>query len=179
MAFVSLRQAFDFLPHEDKWKSQRRFQQLVACWPEIVGAVVAAQTRPYAIQRQTLQVGTSSPVWAQTLVFERLRILEKLNARMNLKLTDIRFSTVYWHAHSDRPIPSQTSQLWQEHPSRVEPLKPPVVASPHDAGQAFQHWSQTIQAQTQHLPLCPRCHCPTPEGELRRWSICGHCISQS
>lgn len=186
MALVSLRRAVDFLSSDETWKSQRQFQNLVDCWPEIVGAVVAAQTRPFAIQRQTLQVGASSSVWAQTLMFERTRILEKLNIRLGLTLSDIRFSTVYWYSRSESFAPPLVPQVWDEHPSRVGELqtKPDssttgVASAPADSRQAFRQWSQTIQTQCQHLPLCPKCQCPTPEGELRRWSICSHCISQS
>jgi predicted nucleic acid-binding Zn ribbon protein len=182
MALVPLRRAVDFLSHEDTWKSQRQFQQVVDCWPELVGAVVAAQTRPYAIQRQTLQVGASSAVWAQTLMFERIRILEKLNACLDLSLSDIRFSTVYWYSRSEGVAPPLVPEVWSDHPSRVGEGKAKTslkTQPPADSGQAFQQWSQTIQSQCRHLPLCPKCQCPTPEGELRRWSVCSHCISQS
>lgn len=186
MALISLRHAVGFLSHEDSWKSQRQFQHILGCWPEIVGAVVAAQTRPYAMQRQMLQVGASSAVWAQTLMFERIRILEKLNARLDLQLSDIRFSTVYWYSRPDSIAPPLVPAVWHEHPSRVEEMghQPPSTSKsassmPTDSRQAFRQWSHAVQLQCQHLPLCPKCQCPTPEGELRRWSVCSHCISQS
>lgn len=182
MALVPLRRAVDFLGQEETWKSQRQFQQVVDCWPEMVGAIVAAQTRPFAIQRQTLQVGVSSSVWAQTLMFERVRILEKLNSCLDLSLSDIRFSTVYWYSRAESIAPPLVPQVWHEHPSRVGEIKPnpPLKATPPaDSAQAFRQWSHTIQSQCCHLPLCPKCQCPTPEGELRRWSVCSHCISQS
>jgi predicted nucleic acid-binding Zn ribbon protein len=28
------------------------------------------------------------------------------------------------------------------------------------------------------LPRCPQCQCPTPPGELERWSVCAVCATQ-
>jgi predicted nucleic acid-binding Zn ribbon protein len=35
-----------------------------------------------------------------------------------------------------------------------------------------------MRSRSQHLPLCPTCHCPTPEGELMRWSACALCAAK-
>jgi predicted nucleic acid-binding Zn ribbon protein len=158
---------------------------LVGCWFEVVGAVVAAQTRPIAIQRQVLQVATSSSVWAQNLAFERHRILDKLNTRLALNLTDIRFSSAQWQSDFYRngvENSSETVILWREHPSRVSPPASARLAASlpiaRDPQTAFRNWARTVRAQSQHLPLCPKCHSPTPEGELRRWSVCCLCAAQ-
>lgn len=181
MSLKSLHQLFSSLDHQDAWQAQRRFQKLLACWFQVVGPVVAAHTRPLKIQRQVLQVATSSPAWAQNLVFERRRILEKLNAQLEVQLTDIRFSSAHWHSDSSGAIASdQTAATWQDHPSRIEGamIQPPALGENRDPVEAFQQWSHRVRSQLQHLPLCPQCQCPTPPGEIKRWSVCALCATK-
>lgn len=181
MSFQSLQQVLGVLEHRDSWKKRQQFRQLVVCWVEVVGIAVAAQTRPLFIQRQVLQVATSSSAWAQNLAFERCRILEKLNARLPDTLIDIRFSTAQWQSseHSS-PKPSESSILWQSHPSQILPAPrlphaPPLARDPQTA---FQHWAKTVRDRSRHLPACPVCHSPTPPGELDRWSVCSLCAAK-
>ena len=182
MSFQSLPQLLNTVTDQENWRGQRQFQRLGACWLEVVGSAVAAQTRPTAIQRKVLQVAAASSVWAQNLAFERHRILAKLNARLELDLTDIRFSTANWHsdfAQNSDKNDSETAILWREHPSRLNsPVRQRLQPTATDPQTAFRNWSRTIRAQTQHLPLCPICHSPTPEGELHRWSMCALCVAQ-
>jgi predicted nucleic acid-binding Zn ribbon protein len=97
MKLTSLQAELNALQRQPNWRIQRQLQQICTCWIEIVGSVVAAQTRPVAIQRQVLHVSVSSPGWAQNLAFERRHILSKLNTRfVNEQLVDIRFSTAGW-----------------------------------------------------------------------------------
>lgn len=182
MGFQSLPHLLNTISSQESWHQRQRFQQLLGCWLEVVGATVAAQTRPIAIQRQVLQVAASSSVWAQNLAFERHRILEKLNARLSFALTDIRFSTAHWQSDFHRNQVenfSETVILWREHPSRVIKVQPrghqPIARDPQTA---FRNWAKTVRLQSQHLPLCPVCRCPTPEGELIRWSMCSLCQRQ-
>jgi predicted nucleic acid-binding Zn ribbon protein len=162
----------------------QQFQRLLKCWPEIVGAAVANQTRPYSISRDVLYVATSSSVWAQELKFKRHFLLKKLNAQLSSRLIDIRFSTAGWQKDSSQgnwASPS-SSTLWQEHPScvvqaaSVSPIDEAVKQN--DSRSAFQRWAQVMQARSLSLPLCPQCHCPTPSGELQRWSVCGLCATK-
>lgn len=183
MSFQSLPQLLNTVTNQENWRERQQFQQLVICWFEIVGAAVAAQTRPIAIQRQVLQVATSSSAWAQNLAFERHRILDKLNLRLGQNFTDIRFSAAHWQSDFQRngvENSSETVILWREHPSRVAPVRLPRVSPPpiRDPQAAFLNWARTVRAQSQHLPLCPCCHSPTPDGELARWSICALCAAQ-
>jgi predicted nucleic acid-binding Zn ribbon protein len=127
-----------------------------------------------------LQVATSSAAWAQNLAFERRRILEKLNAQIGSSLIDIRFSTAQWHNREESTQPIDTwLAIWQDHPSRLpgEPAQP--ASQPDDTNEhpeeAFQSWADMVKRRSQHLPLCPRCQCPTPQGELERWSVCALC----
>lgn len=184
MSFKSLRQVLGFLENQDSWKGRRQFQQILACWFEVVGPAVAAQTRPVSMQRRVLQVATSSAAWAQNLAFERHRILEKLNARLPLGLTDVRFSTAHWQSEygqvSSMPL-SETARLWQEHPSRVADVPTPKgISLPEipDPQAAFRNWARVVRLRSQNLPLCPTCQCPTPAGELDRWAICALCAAK-
>jgi predicted nucleic acid-binding Zn ribbon protein len=180
MSFDSLNHVLGSLENQERWQGRRQFQQLLACWTEVVGAIVAAQTRPLSMQRKVLQVATSSSAWAQNLAFERHLILAKLNDRLSLGLTDIRFSTAQWQSVSlSSTASSETLALWKSHPSRLEVAPPPSAAVPiNDPQTAFRNWARIVRGQSQHLPLCPVCHCPTPEGELIRWAVCSLCAAK-
>ncbi len=169
------------------WDQQRSFQYLLQAWPILVGETVAAHSRPLGIQRQVLQVATSAAVWAQNLSFERQRLLTKLNQNVQLRslnLKDIRFSTAQWHNSPTDParrLQSQEEQLrWQQHPSRLPPAPEdsPLLLTDLRPTHGFQRWAERQTRQNQALPLCPRCQCPTPGGELKRWSQCAFCATQ-
>lgn len=181
MAWRSLNQVLGSFEQQPTWNHRQQFQRLLACWPEVVGAVVAGQTRPIALQRDVLQVATSSSVWAQNLMFERQRILDKLNARLRLSVKDIRFSTAHWYNGGAETITSEAQKIWQQHPSRTgEPgFASTPLATPKDATAAFQSWAGRVRSRSQHLPLCPACRCPTPQGELQRWSVCSLCAAKA
>jgi len=174
----SLHQLLHSLEQEDGWRSRRQFQALLTCWFDVVGAAVAAHSRPISIHRQVLQVATSSSVWAQTLAFERLHILQKINERLSSDLTDIRFSTVQWQSEPKQRACDATTILWQNHPSCISetPSRSPAPAT--DPLTAFQGWAERIKARSKQLPICPQCHCPTPQGELKRWSMCSLCATK-
>ncbi|NJO41688.1 MAG: DUF721 domain-containing protein [Cyanobacteria bacterium CRU_2_1] len=187
MSLHPLNHLLGRLENQNTWKERQRFQQLLSSWAEIVGTAVAVQTRPIYVQRRVLHVATSNPVWAQNLAFERQRILEKLNARLTLELTDIRFSTAQWRSSSSEDANiSESDILWQNHPSQLTHpreevsvrSKQPSNAPPSNPQTAFQIWAKTVQARSQHLPPCPVCQCPTPPGELQRWSICAPCAAR-
>lgn len=175
MAFRSLHQVLNLL-EQTAWQERQQFQRLAAVWDEVVGATIATQTRPVGIQRQVLQVATSNSVWSQTLAFERIRILDRLNAQLPLALTDIRFSPRQWQPEQPA-IATSAALLFQAHPCRVEATDTVEPASAEQTPTtAFQHWAIAMQTRSQHLPLCPTCNCPTPAGELQRWEMCTHCV---
>jgi predicted nucleic acid-binding Zn ribbon protein len=195
MSLKSLPQLLNSISNQESWRGRRQFQTLLVCWSELVGPAVAAQTRPTSLQRQVLQVATSSSAWAQNLAFERHTILKKVNARLALDLTDIRFSTGHWQSHwspnhqglqqigNSVENDSEVAILWRDHPSRVPHLASPRRSGappdlPHDPQAAFLRWARSVRVQAQHLPLCPTCQSPTPEGELNRWSVCAHCAAK-
>jgi predicted nucleic acid-binding Zn ribbon protein len=204
MALTTLNQLVTDLESQASWQGQQQFKKLLMHWSEIVGTAVSQHTRPLDIQRNVLQVATSSAVWAQNLAFERPRIVQKLNDRLSLSLKDIRFSTAHWHADRDRlpPLSEEIATLWQNHPSQVAPASetqrspiskrqisaPQISASqtserptkdlPKDPQVAFLNWARQMRSLAHTLPLCPSCSCPTPTGELERWGICALCAAQ-
>lgn len=188
MAFSTLHQVIQKLDQRKPWQPRQEFQRILDCWPEVVGPAVAAHTRPLAIQRQTLRVSTSSPVWSQNLAFQRCQILDKLNDRLSGQpLTDIRFSTAQWQRdrpNSPSPAQAYVDQLWREHPSRSESRPQttsggkPTSPNASDPNAVFQQWAAAVQGRSRRFPLCPSCQCPTPAGELERWSVCALCAAQ-
>jgi len=180
MTFQSLNQVVGALQAQRAWQEQHQFRHLLQCWPQVVGPVVEAQTRPVAITRQkVLKVATSSSVWAQNLVFERQRILEKLNTKLLQPLAEIHFSTAQWQNPSLRYPGTGFEQLQRNHPSNL-PAEcsrrlQPEASTAKDHNVAFVRWASLVQARSRSLPLCPTCQCPTPPGELQRWSVCALC----
>ncbi|MEH2070793.1 MAG: DciA family protein [Nostoc sp.] len=178
MSLKSVNDILDVLEKQAKWQEQP-FQRLLKCWTEVVGSVVAAQTRPLSIQRDVLWVATSSAAWAQNLTFGRSPLLLKLNKKLPTPLVDIRFSTAGWQHPSVEPKQQQTISP-HEHPSYLSDRisRPDSRPSIQDANAAFGHWAKIVQARSHNLPLCPQCQCPTPLGELQRWSVCSICAAK-
>lgn len=182
MAFKSLNHVLGSLDDQEAWQERRQFRHLLDCWQDVVGAIVAVQAQPQSVHRRVLKVATSSSVWAHNLTFERQRILDKINPRLQIALTDIRFSTAQWQNHTPQAIVEPPSTLWQEHPSHVVWSKfnpEPIGVTKGNAKGAFRQWAQVIQQRSRHLPLCARCQCPTPQGELERWTMCALCAAKT
>jgi predicted nucleic acid-binding Zn ribbon protein len=178
MPLQPLNQVLHTLRTHPMWQEQRQFQWLLESWPEIVGPVVGAQTRPLRICRQrVLRVATSSAVWAQNLAFERHLILTKLNARLQPPLIDIQFSTQQWQQRPQASVSPQASLLSWSSGSRQAPSR--INPQPQDVQAAFRRWSAAVQGRSQGLPRCPRCQCPTPPEELQRWQICSLCAART
>lgn len=185
MSLKSLHQVLNTLENQAGWEARKQFQHLLRSWETVVGQVVAAQTRPISLQWGVLRVATSSSAWAQNLMFERQRILEKLNAQLSAPLVDIRFSTAHWQQRAlNQTNTVELSSLWQEHPSYVPGLTGPqaeqskqgqAVEDKSNPEVAFQQWAREVRLRSQRLPLCPRCQCHTPPGELQRWGVCALC----
>ena len=179
MSLKSVNDILGVLEQQAKWQEQP-FARLLQCWTEVVGAVVAAHTRPLSIQRDVLRVATSSAAWAQNLTFGRQALLLKLNQKLSTGLVDIRFSTAEW-----RRLPEVVQQsaaiLPQEHPSYLGDVSSPShdgTPTIENANTAFGNWAKKIQARSHGLPVCPQCQCPTPPGELQRWLVCSFCAAK-
>ncbi|NJK36003.1 MAG: DUF721 domain-containing protein [Oscillatoriales cyanobacterium SM2_2_1] len=155
------------LPEQGNWHHIRRFAQIQAHWPELVGGAVAAQTRPTAIYHQVLHVAVSSPVWAQALTFERSPLMLKINQVLGVKkfppIRDIRYSTARWAEISMVAIA----------PPRSQGGKHGVPSTP-EAGTAQDIVQRLSRA---HAPgmRCPQCRRPSSSEELARWQMCRFC----
>lgn len=158
------------------WKDQQSFEKFVRLWPEIVGAAVAAQTRPVKLSDQgILYVTVASGVWAQNLAFERVRLLKKVNTTWNSAVKDIYFSTRDWHrSTSPRLRQGLELKLISSPALKISGRRP----QPKDARDAFSRWSLAVQKQAKGNASCPLCQCPTPLEELKRWGHCSLCISR-
>lgn len=185
----SLHQILSCLQSQILTPEQQQFQQLCECWPEIVGTRARVHSRPVSWHRGILNIATQSATWSQELTLKRMQLLYRLNQKLLFPVEDIKFSTAQWrYLAPDQQRVSRTSpsddfsQLWHNHPSRVGfPLivTESCINSAITPLTAFQQWAHTVQQRSQHLPLCPQCHCPTPPGELTRWSVCRLCAMQN
>ncbi|CAN5661898.1 DUF721 domain-containing protein [soil metagenome] len=175
MALEDLNGLIKGLEGQQSWQVQRQFRLVLQHWQSAVGFAVARQTRPISIQRSVLYVATATAVWAQTLSYERLKILRKLNHYQRQPLKNIRFSTAQW-AQTNNLITADKES--QQHPSYVGnvPSLPTVIAQTPDA--AFQRWAIAIQQMQSTQALCPQCRCRCPEGELGRWAVCALCAAK-
>jgi predicted nucleic acid-binding Zn ribbon protein len=178
MALKSVNHILDSLKQQAQWQ-EPPIHRLVKCWAEVVGDMVATHTRPVSIQRDVLWVATSSAAWAQNLTFGRQNLLKKLNQKLPTPLVDIRFSTAEWKRspiiikRQDTSPQAHPSYMGENSHSEVE--SKPERKTPHAT---FTNWAKVMQERSQNLPLCPRCECPTPAGELQRWSVCSLCAAK-
>ncbi len=168
MPFQPVKNVLNTLPKRQGWREYQQFQQVLSCWSEVVGVAVALQTRPQSVAPHgVLKVATSSSVWAQNLGFERRQILVKLNARLELPLTDLYFSCSQWQP-APKPILITAPRPTVKQPQLIQPSDDPQIA--------FQSWQNSIKRRSQHLPLCPRCQCPAPKTELDQHAgVCNLC----
>lgn len=181
MALEGLDGLIKGLENQDSWQAQRQFRLVVQHWPKSVGFAVARQTRPVSIQRSTLYVATATAAWAQTLAYERLNILRKLNRHQRHPIKNIRFAAAQWaQMQRIQKAPSLLSQKNRQHPSYVGPTVDAEVpvAPPNDPAEAFARWAQTVQRMQRSQVLCPRCQCRCPQGELDRWAVCSLCAAK-
>ncbi|KJH72273.1 DUF721 domain-containing protein [Aliterella atlantica] len=175
MSFNSLDRVLRAIAQQTNLQ-QQPIQLALKYWAEAVGEVVAAHTQLLSIQRDVLWVATSSASWAQTLTFERQRILAKLNQKLPSPLTDIRFSTAQWQ----RNQATYTQEVsGRNHPSSFPAASQTAIKGKcPDPRSAFAQWVKTTQERSHNLPLCPQCQSPTPPGELERWQVCCLCAAK-
>ncbi|MFO8039642.1 MAG: DUF721 domain-containing protein [Sodalinema sp.] len=182
MSFQSLDQILQSLSNQLVDPKQEPLDQIVAVWPDVVGEKTARFSRPVRLAHGILQVATANAVWAQQLTFARRSWLSQLNPYLDEPLRDIRLSPGLWHRDIEPPQPNPEYQLSQ-HPSYWGPgdesllsrqRGTPTSLPPSPQG-AFEALLQQVAVHTHQLPPCPVCHCPTPIGELERWSVCAVC----
>jgi len=56
----------------------RVFADIIACWPQVVGADVAAHTRPRSLRGTELVITVDHPGWATQLAFLSKSICDRL-----------------------------------------------------------------------------------------------------
>ncbi len=176
MPLASIHQVLNRLQTEPAWDDVRRFWGILQAWESVVGAMVAKQTQPIrVVAGDTLQVAVASGAWAQTLSFERVRILVKLNQHLQTPLQDIHFSIRDWpgQQQSFRSLTTPTKNSNSSPLSQTKTHHPP--SPPQTATAAFEKWSTGVKTYAARLPLCPCCQCPTPRPELDQWRTCRLC----
>ncbi|MEM9771416.1 MAG: DUF721 domain-containing protein, partial [Cyanobacteria bacterium P01_D01_bin.73] len=162
-------------PH---WQQRQQLRRICNNWEAIVGKTVAEHARPVAVKNQQLRIATTSNSWSQNLMFERQRLLKKLNqhfqsAPLNPPIHQLHFSTARWTQPKPAPVaPQQTVRDRQ--PSQTRNSSPSQGIT---AKQAFDNWAQHIQQQTSAYPPCPICKAPTPPQDLDRWQCCSPCAT--
>lgn len=190
MPLDSLANLMNQFEQQPAWRGQAAFRKVLYGWEGVVGAAVARQAIPVRLDRQVLYVAVANPMWGQTLTLERLTIIDKLRDQLSLNLKDIRFSSGDWYRRSSpnpgalAATPSSLPTWLQRHPSFEASLlaaSPAAIATDQPrptAAEAFQRWAQRNQRQVAQWQLCPRCHSPSPPGELDRWQCCSLCAAQ-
>ncbi len=194
--FDPIRQILVNVEQNPQWHGRQQLRRIRDHWPAIVGDAVARHTRPIALHDQQLRVATSTPTWSQNLMFERQRLLKKLNQYfqnppLSPPITQLHFSPGRWSQTQPAPPRKKTRQKTREKPRKkirekttpaVPPrsprLTPPPTPHHNTPQQAFQSWSQQVQKQREPYPPCPLCQIPTPPTELERWNCCAHCATQ-
>lgn len=151
-----------------------RFVRLQNSWVEIVGAAVAAHTRPLRIQDRVLYVAVSSAAWAQNLSYQRQLLLTKLLQIWGDEegLKDIRFETTGWYARTKagHAAPTDTHPLLSS-VSRISPATGVVTLE-----QKLHRLQSLARTRSAQLPRCPRCRMGAFSNELERWGMCGSCV---
>jgi hypothetical protein len=147
-------------------------QRLVAVWPEVVGAEVAANARPVQLRDGRLVATTSSSAWAQTLQLMSPMIVAGLNERLGAETID---RAVFRHAGWDnfasitptkaaaqaakeRPPGRRTSGTRPSEaaaPAGASPAEPATEAAAGRAGYDAQGFSGEEQRALEDLELLP------------------------
>jgi predicted nucleic acid-binding Zn ribbon protein len=183
MTTQSIQEILEVIAQQPQWQKCQQYHHVIKCWHQVVNDKIAQHTRILYLKRQVLWVATDSSVWAQNLSLQRYTLVKKLNQLLDDPdpLRDIRFSPALWNEtkkketnleetsdslqdfHRLNGEAQQSSQLNQEVSQTLTPQS------------ALSKWLEVIRRRSQFLPLCPICQCPTPEEELKRWKMCGHC----
>jgi predicted nucleic acid-binding Zn ribbon protein len=89
----SLASALPALIRDKGWEKQIDLYSIFTDWGKIVDATTAAHTRPLKIVREILWVAVDNSSWVHQLRFEKLSILEQVNAVLKLsRIKDIKFT---------------------------------------------------------------------------------------
>lgn len=168
------------LERSPQWQASATFRQLAALWPQLVGTAVADHSQPRKVQRSVLMVAVSSASWAQTLAFERRRILAKIHQQLpstQSEIKDIRFAAAQWR--SPQPTQGQLAKPQAQLERWAASPKRPADAAKMTLDDAFSQWSHQKRLRLANQSHCPRCHRPCPTQEITRYRACAICIAQT
>ena len=87
---------------------------LIQDWTDIVGEQLALNCTPLNIQNKVLTIGASQPQWRQALQYNRLQLIESLQA-YGYQIKDIR---IRQHYPVDLVKRESQEEIWNNHPSR-------------------------------------------------------------
>lgn len=178
MSLQSLAHWLKVIENQPAWSQYQQYRRVCDLWYQMIPPAVASHTRPLSVHRSILWVATSSAGWAQQLSLQRHTLLKQLNTDLTTEpLVNIRFSSAKW---VQSPVYAQdllndTSVDFSCFMQKQSPASQPKADNSIDA---FQRWAKGVQDRRQTLPICPQCHCRTPQGELKRWSKCAVCMTQ-
>ncbi|BFM40149.1 DciA family protein [Synechocystis sp. LKSZ1] len=173
MSFNSLSGLLGNLQQHPHWEHLRHYQQTLIAWRQVVTPEIYSHTRPIALRQQVLWIATASPVWAQTLSFQRPQLLTQLNRHLSDPLQDLRFSPGQWYQW--RPDANPTEPETSPPLTTLFPEESPEQKPVMDPEQALGRWLAVMEQRRQVLPSCPQCQAPTDSLALARWSVCACC----
>ena len=164
---------------QPEWETYREYYQIVKCWHQVVNQQALKNSKPLYIEREILNVATSSAVWAQELALQRYGLLKRLNSRLDFTVKDIRFSPARWYNKSQSEtveIPLKEVNLAK---LRVEKNQNEAQKTQDTSAElAVKNWIKNKQQNSQQLVTCPQCQSLTPQLELTRWQVCRYCVAQ-
>ena len=92
------------------WDAQLEEAGIFAAWSEIVGAQVAAKTKPVSLNAGKLLVKCESTAWATQLKLEHIKIINNIESHFpSVQLSEIRFvgpEAPNWN-HGSRTVPGR------------------------------------------------------------------------
>lgn len=128
----SLASLLPRITNEQGWQQQLDSHRLFLIWDTLVDPATSAHARPLKIVGNVLWLEVANSAWMQQLQFEKIRLLDTLNATLRLsRLADIRFTL----ADSSKP---------------KGPDKPRVSFTQPDAAEreAFREQVATVENET-------------------------------
>ncbi|WP_171971689.1 DciA family protein [[Limnothrix rosea] IAM M-220] len=178
MTLKPLESVLKTVMHQKAWQHQRHLQTITTLWQQLLPPKTKLNSYPHSIKNNTLFIATSNDTWSQHLTLQRLNIQKKLNAKLppSEAIQNIRFTSTHWH---QKPAYSPLADPDSPHPSRTTSRSPQAKRAGGDSpSAAVRAWLTKQQQQLENQPPCPKCHVPTPPGELKRWQVCRCCIAQ-
>jgi hypothetical protein len=139
-------------------------------WPDLVGASVAANSRPLKIERGVLTVVTRSSAWSQQLSFLAERILTSIAATVpGAGVERLTFKVGRLAPPRARPAGATGSP---DRPGRFEPFEPAA-----DTAAAVARFRARVEAfwrakRAAGWNSCPRCGVPLAPGSASHCGVC-------